>query len=103
MWVSRSEIQGLWKGAQQLSTRRAVGVDPKGGHLWPFPVGRLEVPVDWGAKPSNPQEDPSFPQEIHHPLQSGTQLKSDGVGKIPADFQIANSKSMWEHGKSHSL
>ena len=32
VWDSRSEFQGLWGGAKQLSTRRAVGVDPKGGH-----------------------------------------------------------------------
>jgi len=48
VWVSQSEIQGLWEGARQLSTRRASGVDPKGGRQGPFPVGKLEGPVDWG-------------------------------------------------------
>jgi len=49
VWVSRSEIQGMWEGAKQLSTRRAVGVDPKGGRVRTFPVERVEGPEDWGA------------------------------------------------------
>ena len=52
VWVSPREIQDLWEGAPQLSTRRAAGVDPKGGHGWPSPVGRLAGPVDWGLGPA---------------------------------------------------
>ena len=49
VWVSLREIQALWEGAPQLSTRRAPGGDPTGGHAWPFPVGRMEGPVGFGG------------------------------------------------------
>ena len=78
VWVSLREIQALWEGAPQLSTRRAPGGDPTGGHAWPFPVGRMEGPVDLGVGPHNPREVPSFPWEIRRLVQGGAQWKSVG-------------------------
>ncbi len=57
---------GLWKGAKQISTRRAGGVDPEGGRWRAFPVGRM-----WDEGQGSPHST-GFPWEIHRLLQAGT-------------------------------
>ena len=57
VWVSRSEIQSLWKGTRGLSTRRAGGVDPEGNRGCSM----------WEGRGS-----PGFPRGIQQPLLGGT-------------------------------